>query len=419
MRKRLLSRYIDVHSIPRRTLLVQKMQDHFWQGDEYMDPVIGLGKRTSMGKVRGMVLQALSSGTESVPDAPQEIVNLFEHLDRKPEWFDEETFERGRIILANSTRLGRLIALAMNFITTSQASSVANAVGSTGQYTNPKTTMRRHLETAHFFHRVSLPRGSHRFSETFQEIVKVRFMHSQVRFAARKRWGEKTFGEHGNPISNTDMALGITAFGIQNLIGDSAFGRDFATSDLDAAVRHWGYIAYIFGVSENIIPLNFQEAVEQFDYILSTHGKAPEWSSIVADSLLIVPEEAVNLVSNPILRGLLTWTAVPFFHGLLYHFGGDDLSYRVLSTRYTSRVRMRLQAIFAVTVGTAIGTLSIVLDSLPGHEARMTARASRGSPTGESALLLIGMMAKKAGVREVTFETHDMTSANDFKPIRA
>jgi hypothetical protein len=419
MRKRLLSRYIDVRFVPRQTPLVQKMQDHFWQGDEYMDPVIGLGRRTSMGKVRGLMLQALSSGIESVPDAPQEIVNLFEHLDRKPEWFDEETFERGRIVLANSTRLGRLIALAMNFITTSQASSVANAVGSTGQYTNPKTVMRRHLETAHFFHRVSLPRGSHRFSETFQEIVKVRFMHSQVRFAARKRWGEKTFGEHGNPISNTDMALGITAFGIQNLIGDSAFGRDFATSDLDAAVRHWGYIAYIFGVSENLIPLNFQEAVEQFDYILSTHGKAPEWSPTVADSLLIVPEEAVNLVSNPILRGLLTWTAVPFFHGLLYHFGGDDLSYRVLSTRYTSRVRMRIQAIFAVTVGTAIGTLSIVLGSLPGHEARMIARASRGSPTGRSALLLIEMMAKKVGVREVTFETHDMTNAKDFKPIRA
>jgi hypothetical protein len=417
MRKKLLSRYMNVQPMLNRTPLVQKMQDHFWQGDEYMDPVIALGRRTSMGKVRTMVLQALSNGIESVPNAPREIMNLFAHLDRKPSWFDGDTYERGRVILANATGVGRLTALAMNFIITSQASSVANAVGSTGQYTNSKTVMRRHLETAHFFHRISLPNGSKRFSETFQEIVKVRFMHSQVRFAARKRWGEDAFSVHGNPISNTDMALGITAFGIQNLIGDSAFGRDFSTSDLDAAVRDWGYIAYVFGVSEDLIPLNFQEGVEQFDYILSTHGKAPKWSPVVADSLLIVPEEAISLVSSPILRGILNWTAIPFFHGLLYYFGGDSLGYRVLSTRYKSRMRMRIQAIFALTLGTIIVTLSTILGYFPGHEARMIARASQGSPTGEVALRLIEMMAKRAGVRGATFETHDTTNANDFKAI--
>lgn len=244
-------------------------------------------------------------------------------------------------------------------------------------------------------------------------------MHSQVRFAAKKRWGVEAFDAHGNPISNTDMALGITAFGIQNLIGDSALGRDFATSDLDAAVRHWGYIAYVFGVAEDLIPLNFQEGVEQFDYILSTHGKAPEWSPAVADSLLIVPDEAINLVSSPILRGILNWTAVPFFHGLLYHFGGDSLGYRVLSTRYKSRVRMRIQAIFAVTLGAAIVTTSTVIDALLGHEARMVKRASRGSPTVETSLRLIEMMARRAGVRGVAFETHDMTKADDFRPIQA
>jgi hypothetical protein len=45
----------------------------------------------------------------------------------------------------------------------------------------------------HFFHRISLPGGSARFSNTFQEIVKVRFMHSQVRYAAKKCWGSKAF----------------------------------------------------------------------------------------------------------------------------------------------------------------------------------------------------------------------------------
>jgi hypothetical protein len=66
-----------------------------------------------------MVHQALAHGIESVDDAPQEIVNLFEHLDRKPSWYDEDQYERARIVLVDTTIIGRMLALAMNFIITS------------------------------------------------------------------------------------------------------------------------------------------------------------------------------------------------------------------------------------------------------------------------------------------------------------
>ncbi|KAH8809420.1 hypothetical protein F5884DRAFT_753906 [Xylogone sp. PMI_703] len=399
MRKNLFSRYMTVLPTPKSTPLIRKLQDHFWQGDEYMDPVIALGRRTSMGKVRNMVHQALTHGIESVPDVPEEIVRLFEHLDRKPSWFDEDEYERGRVILLGSTMVGRLTTFAMNIVMTALSQAVANAVGSTGQYTNTKTVIRRHLETAHFFHRISLPRGSDRFSETFQEIVKVRFMHSQVRYAAKKRWGSKVFAFHGNAISNTDMALGITSFGILNLIFDNIFGRDFTISDLDAAVKHWGYIGYVFGVAEDIIPKSFKEGVEEFDYILSTHGYAPEWSPKVSDSQLIVLEEATRLISNPSMQCFVSVTAVPLFHGLLYSFGGDELGYR---------------AVIAMTVAKALVILSTIFKALPGNDARMEVSSKRGNGVG---FLVLEKIAKRVGLSSVTFETHDKSDPMDFAII--
>ncbi|OBT79844.1 hypothetical protein VF21_01533 [Pseudogymnoascus sp. 05NY08] len=251
-----------------------------------------------MGKVRGIPMKALANGIDAIPDAPREILDLFEHLDRKPSWFSQDEYEWGRVLLVNTTVVGGFTALAMNFIIT------ANAVGSTGHYTNLKTVFRRHLETAHFFHRISLPGGSDRFSETFQEIVKVRFMHSKVRYQMKKRWGPDVFAVHSNPISNTDVALGITAFGVQKLISDSVFGRDVSTSDLDAATRSWGYIAHVFGVAEDLIPLAFKDGVEEFDYILSSHGTPSQWSPKVADSLFIVFDEAIKLVNNSLCQSL-------------------------------------------------------------------------------------------------------------------
>ena len=237
-RQRLLSQLINVQEVPVRTPLVKRLQDKFWQGDQYMDPVIQLGKAIGMSNIRKMLTQALDHDIESVPNAPKELASLFGHLDRQPEWFNEDDYERGRIALANASPIGRLVGLAMAFLVTAQAGSVANAVGSTAQYTRASAVIRRHVETALFFHRVSLSGGYTRSSETSHEIVEVRFMHAQVRAAAKKRWGPAVLAIHGNPISDADVTLGITAFGVQKLIGDCVFGRRFSSRDLDAMVRY-------------------------------------------------------------------------------------------------------------------------------------------------------------------------------------
>ena len=53
---------------------------------------------------------ALSQGIGAVEDPPVELVNLFKQLDDKPERFDNEEIERGRVIQANGSSVGKLAA---------------------------------------------------------------------------------------------------------------------------------------------------------------------------------------------------------------------------------------------------------------------------------------------------------------------
>ncbi len=284
MRKRLFSDWIDVREVPAPTALTRRLDDHIWQGDEVMDAVVALSDRIGMGPLRAMLDQAIDHGIDTVESAPEELRRLFQEMERVPDWFDPELYERGRLLIVDCTPVGKLGASMVNSVMTSFGSAVSSAVGSTGRF--KRSPYVRQVETQAFFQKLPLPDGIERFSETFATIVRVRLMHAQVRAGLRRRWGPEHFAYNGNPISNTDMCLGVPAYGAINLMIDASFGRKVTTADLDAVTMYWNYAAYRFGVSETILPRNGREAVEQFDYTLATYGKPSRWSDEVAESLV-------------------------------------------------------------------------------------------------------------------------------------
>ena len=101
----------------------------------------------------------------------------------------------------------------------------------------------------------------------------------------------------------------------------------------------------------------------EMDYILSSHGAPPGWSPRIADLLLLMLEEPIKLVDRAIKRWMFRVIILLFFHGLLYHFSGDELGFRFLSVRYKSRVCMRMAAFYAVIVAqfiVCLWTLSLI-----------------------------------------------------------
>jgi hypothetical protein len=81
LRKNVLSSWRSIEPTPPTTPLTQRLEDHFWQGDEYIDPVVALAFSTSVESVRDMFERAVEQGIESVDNPPAELTAFFAHID--------------------------------------------------------------------------------------------------------------------------------------------------------------------------------------------------------------------------------------------------------------------------------------------------------------------------------------------------
>lgn len=70
-------------------------------------------------------------------------------------------------------------------------------------------------------------------------------------------------------------------FGLIPPLIDHQHGRTRTQADLQAAVMYWAYIAYIFGVAEELIPTSVSEGMETMDYMVAYAGGPSEWTDIM------------------------------------------------------------------------------------------------------------------------------------------
>lgn len=413
LRARVLGSWREITETPPRTPLAERLEDHFWQGDRHIDPLVRLAFDVGIDRVRAMLDQAIDHGIDTVDAPPAELVELFAHVDRKPAWFDADMYERGRIALANQTLFGGLGGLIVNTVMTTQGLGVGAATGATGRFV--RDFHRRNVETIEYFRRVSQPGSHERFSEGFRTNLRVRFMHGLVRANLRKRWGEDSFAEKGNPISASDMALGVPAYSTINLLIDNRLGYNHSVSDIDAVAMFWSYTAYIFGVPDTLIPRNGDEANEMFDFILSTYGReSSAWSVDLSarfcESLVesYVPEDSA--VRAVVGRKLV----LPLLAGYFHYICGSPVTDRMFaSLGYTRKQLQRYSSIAGSLAGVAV-RLQRAVDSRPGRARRRVANAKTGVPFTEVQAAIAAHQAEQVGITDVTYRGHDGSSAEQF-----
>ncbi|HEX4249878.1 MAG TPA: hypothetical protein VH008_18580, partial [Pseudonocardia sp.] len=129
--------------------------------------------------VRRLVDRALSDGIGSVPDAPAELVALFEHLDTEPDWLDWDRVERGAAVLrrygVDAFYYWGLISLEGY-----RTELIHKPLVLTGTYTGG-SAFGRYLETCRFWLDVSEPGALRAGGAGRRSAVTVRVMHSMIR----------------------------------------------------------------------------------------------------------------------------------------------------------------------------------------------------------------------------------------------
>ncbi len=232
---------------------VERARLYTMLGDHVSDAYAALMGKYRMPQLIQMLKDACDHGVESVPDAPQELVNFIHAMEEVPDWIDMDLVRKGARVSRNY--MAHLVPFAIrgSFVATFMNKYSGLPMALTGTLTDD-TSLQRINETASFFTTAAMPGSLDRYGPGFKAAAMVRLMHSMVRFNLLKRSGKWDVSVYGIPVPKVDqmpagtMPAFITAF---NLIQR----RKTAFSEEErASVELCRYQSYLLGLPEDLLP---------------------------------------------------------------------------------------------------------------------------------------------------------------------
>jgi len=414
-----------IELIPHESPMTRLLADHLWQGDELMDAVVVMFRRVGAARGRAMLDQALDYGIETVEDPPAELVALFEQLDNPPPWHDPETWERGRITWRSSTLLAKFGMLAIDGAYTTMGDDVSTATGSTGWFA--QNSLFRGRDSVVWFASLARPGSMDRFAEPFKDTVRVRLMHSQVRYGLRQSWDEDTFATRANPISNSAMAGGLGAFGLSPLIIDRKLGRNVSEADLDDVTKFFAYILYVFGVADELLAKNVRDAMAATEYMASLGGPGKtQYSAELNGAFHQLLADLPQLLVGRRTSKLFEKVVVPVYFGFFNFLVGEQLTREVLRVRAAGEIgatQLKILTVIGTGIAAAGARYAGLRDQLPGADARRKRAAAGGDRALNNTIKLLELaLDRDAESRELagqaaTFAGHDSTPSGTFAKV--
>ncbi len=236
--------------------VVRRLAKDRARGDLPSDALVKAGHERGFARnIRKMVEQALDHGIASVDDPPQELVDLFAHLDRAPAWLDWDRVERGAKVFR---RYGTDAFFYFGVVTLEgYRIEIGNKVLSlTGAYTGG-SAFPRFLETCRFWIDTSEPGALRQGGQGRRTAALVRVMHSMIRrhVAPHPEWDAERLGV---PLSlNPQLATLTLSFMLNQQM--KATGHLVSDEEILDHMHLWRYIGYLMGVEPAFWPETIED----------------------------------------------------------------------------------------------------------------------------------------------------------------
>ena len=232
---------------------VTEFSDAYCRGDE-----IGYRAWKSMGTVpggratgRAMFNAAIAKGIDSVANAPDELVALFQHVEKIPGWVDWEQLRRGAIAY---WRPGKIVAAALVYGGYGAALRYGGTrpLLATGRALRPETTGRRLMETLRWVVESTTPDGMKPHARGFELTMHVRMIHASVRefISKSEHW---PWNDWGVPINSADALYqsgGMFCAMILDLVERA--GWKYSAQEREDVFALWRYLGHVMGVPEDL-----------------------------------------------------------------------------------------------------------------------------------------------------------------------
>ena len=347
---------------------VNHLTDHFNIGDELGYRAFAAMKRAKLG--RDVWMQAINEGIDAVDAAPDELIDLFNHVDTVPDWVDWEQLRRGSTAY---WRPGKLVIMALAY---AAIGAGFRTYGGSRELVLSRRLIdrdqvgRRLVETLRWAANASKPEGMRRNGDGFRMTMEVRFIHAAVRYHCSRdeNWD---WNDWGISVDNGSAVYTMgTLFSESVVRALQKVGIKYTAREIDDIVALWRYIGHIMGIPEDINFTDWADLRRKSDIIRMVEHPADDGCRTLMKSLSdYMCEETIE--GYEVLPPFLDKRLSPdqkrqLTYGLMRGWAGDDICEQLDIPNSRLRVAVRIMR-------PIVGTYDWINRRRPGYDAERAA----------------------------------------------
>jgi ER-bound oxygenase mpaB/B'/Rubber oxygenase, catalytic domain len=286
MPEELPSRYTQLHEVRAKYgSKADALAAFFMKADPNADNLVAFLSDLPPQRGKRLFDMALEHGIAAVNQPPSPLRTFFEEVESVPSWLDPGLLNIGS---RTHVRCGLLCGVIL-------ACSALPLAYRSGAGTKPlifsgkvvERVVRRLWETNRFYVSVCLPGGLEARAAGWKMTVKVRVMHAQMRRllgqSKSKRWQREDWGV---PINQLDLAATQLMFSVTLLQHLRHLGCHFTRAESDGVMHLWRYVAYLLGISGELICTHEAAARRHKQLLLDVAG-GPDADSLRLTKVLM------------------------------------------------------------------------------------------------------------------------------------
>jgi hypothetical protein len=293
------------------------------QGDPLADAVVARMMSMPRPEAMAMLERALDHGIAAVPNAPKELVALFDSIDRVPSWVDWDRIALGARTYQRTGPAGSIVLSAVSLMNGYHSSAAIKPLLFTGRL--DVMARRRLAETGRFIGETIQEDGLRRFSQGFKTTIKVRVVHATVRAMLQRSpgWNNDAWGL---PINQADLIATNLSFSIALVEGVRHIGLRFSKEEVDALLHLWRYSGTLSGCDVGMLPCTEEDAMRLAELFDLMQPGPDEGSTLLAKALrgAITEERKDGSLPAPVREFLLR-----YHDGITRDVIGDEKSDRL------------------------------------------------------------------------------------------
>lgn len=263
-----------------------------------------------------------SANGDSLPDAPSEVLALFEHATRPPDWLDLPALNPGVLMFHRNRKMvvgGMLAGVLVEGFST----NISESFFITGRIRDQG--VRRLQQNNRHMVEIFFPSGLERFGDGWKLSVRIRLIHAQVRrlLADSEDWDTAAWG---TPLSAAHVGYAITAFSARLLKHMRGLGATYTDEEAECFMAVWRYSGHLMGIPESILFRDEAEALRLFE-IGTMCEPEPGPSCIVLANSLVNSAPLVVGIDDPNERRKLAQYVYKVSRSLIGNSLADQLNY--------------------------------------------------------------------------------------------